>query len=189
MSLLHPARFLVAAAFIVAAGLAQAQPSKPPATSRTVKLTITSSAFPNGGSIPSKHTCDGADVSPALAWSGVPEGTKSFALICDDPDAPLGTWVHWVLWNLPASTTNLLDGVEKSHALPPGTQQGRNDFGNTSYGGPAPPRGKPHRYFFKLHALDTELMLKPGSKKKMLVKAMEGHILAESEWMGTYQRK
>ena len=180
---------LVVAVFAFIACATQAQPSKPPTSSRTMKLTLTTTAFQNGGAIPAKHTGDGADVSPSLSWADAPAGTKTFALICDDPDAPIGTWVHWVLWNLPASTTNLPEGVEKNHALPAGTQQGKNDFGNTSYGGPAPPRGKPHRYFFKLHALDTELDPEPGSKKKAVVKTMEGHVLAESEWMGTYQRK
>jgi Raf kinase inhibitor-like YbhB/YbcL family protein len=180
-------RFLIIASMLVTACPGQTPASKAPAPSQTMKLTST--AFQHGASIPAKFTGDGADVSPALAWSDAPEGAKSFALICDDPDAPLGTWVHWVLWNLPASTTTLPEGVEKNRTLPPGTQQGKNDFGNLDYGGPAPPRGKPHRYFFKLYALDAELLLKPGSKKKALVKAMEGHILAESEWMGTYQRR
>ncbi|MBX7210757.1 MAG: YbhB/YbcL family Raf kinase inhibitor-like protein [Verrucomicrobiaceae bacterium] len=152
-------------------------------------MKLTSTAFQNGASIPAKFTGDGADVSPALAWSDAPVGTKSLALICDDPDAPLGTWVHWVLWSLPACTTSLPEAAEKIKALPPGAEQGKNDFGKLDYGGPAPPRGKPHRYFFKLYALDTQVTLKPGSKKKALVKAMEGHILAEAEWMGTYQRK
>ena len=179
--------FICTIALVVGAGSVQAQASKTPTKSQSMKLTST--AFQNGASIPAKYTGDGADDSPALAWTDVPEGTKSFALICDDPDAPLGTWVHWVLWNLPASTTGLPEGAGKSRALPSGTQQGRNDFGNANYGGPAPPRGRPHRYFFKLYALDTSLMLKPGSRKKALMKAMEGHILAESEWMGTYQRQ
>lgn len=152
-------------------------------------MKLTSTAFENGAPIPERFSGDGADVSPALAWREVPAGTRSFALICDDPDAPVGTWVHWVLWNLPAGATSLPEAVEKEHALPVGTRQGRNDFGKLDYGGPAPPRGKPHRYFFKLYALDTEMPLKPDCRKNALVKGMQDHILAEAEWMGTYQRK
>lgn len=154
-----------------------------------MNFTISSTAFQNGAAIPAAHTCDGADKSPPLAWAGAPTGTRTFALICDDPDAPLGTWVHWVLWNLPTTSTGLPEAVEKAGSLPEGTQQGTNDFRKLEYGGPCPPKGKPHRYFFKLYALDAKLTLKPGAKKKDLVRAMDGHILAEAEWMGTYQRQ
>src|SRR6266540_1402431 len=126
-------------------------------------FSLTSTAFTDGAAIPVKYTCDGADVSPPLAWSGAPAGTKSFALICDDPDAPRGTWVHWVLFNLPAQEKELAEGTPTSARLPNSARQGKNDFGNIGYGGPAPPKGKPHRYFFKLYALDQTLDLPEGA--------------------------
>lgn len=151
-------------------------------------MKIASSAFAPGQPIPQKHTCDGPDVSPALNWSEAPQNTKSFALIADDPDAPVGTWVHWVLFNVPAGTQALPEGVPKTDSVAGGVQ-GRNDFGRIGYGGPCPPPGKPHRYFFKLYALDTTLSLSPGVKKPDVEKAMQGHVLAQAEVMGTYQRK
>ena len=151
-------------------------------------LKLTSTAFPSGGDIPAKYTCDGADVSSALSWSGAPEGTKSFALIVDDPDAPSGTFTHWVLYAIPASTTRLPEGVPKTEQTDVG-RQGRNSFGRNGYAGPCPPPGKPHRYFFKLFALDTELNLNPGASRADLERAIKGHILEQSEWMGRYQRK
>lgn len=151
-------------------------------------LELTSPAFEDGETIPSKFSCDGIDVSPRLEWSSVPEGTKSLALICDDPDAPMGTWVHWVLYGLPADTTSLPEGVPADEAIEDVALQGKNDFKRIGYGGPCPPPGKPHRYFFKLYALDTELDLKPGAKKKDLEKAMKGHVLAQGQLMGRYQR-
>jgi len=154
-----------------------------------MSLQLTSSAFAEGGAIPARHTCDGADLSPGLAWRGAPAGTQSFALICDDPDAPAGTWVHWVVYNLPAGLSELGEHVPTSESLPNGARQGSNDFGRIGYGGPCPPRGKPHRYFFKLHALDTALDLKPKATKQDVVGAMQGHVLAETHLMGTYQRK
>ena len=154
-------------------------------------LMLMSGAFAAGGGIPSKHTCDGADVSPALSWSGTPAGTVAFALIADDPDAPAGTWVHWVLFNLPGSLTALPEGVAKTDQLPNlgGALQGRNDFRRTGYGGPCPPPGKPHRYFFKLYALDAALPLKAGATKQDVERAMRGHGLAETSLMGTYARQ
>lgn len=149
---------------------------------------LTSASFPNGGTIPRKHTCDGSDVSPALAWSGAPQGTQSFALIADDPDAPVGTWSHWVLYDLPAGTTSLPESVSKVDAPPGGGQQGKNDFGKTGYGGPCPPAGTPHRYFFKLFAVDRRLDLKPGAGQKEVERALQGHILAQAELMGKYGR-
>jgi len=151
-------------------------------------IRLTSTAFTGGGTIPRKHTCDGSDVSPPLAWDNVPGGTKSFALICDDPDAPMGTWVHWVLFNLPADTRSLAEAVPPDKELPNGARQGTNDFRKIGYGGPCPPPGKPHRYFFKLYALDTVLDLPAGSTKAQVVKAMEGHVLAEGQLMGKYGR-
>lgn len=154
-----------------------------------MNIQITSSAFAEGQPIPAKYTCDDKDVSPPLQWTNVPPTAKSLALISDDPDAPVGTWVHWVLYNLPTTTAGLSEGVPKSPELSNGAKQGMTDFRRIGYGGPCPPPGKPHRYFFKLYALDTVLDLKPGATKKDLLKAMEGHVLAEGQLMGTYQRK
>ncbi len=154
----------------------------------TSRLTISSTAFKSGSPIPKKYTGDGADVSPPLSWDGVPEGTKSLALISDDPDAPVGTWVHWVIFNIPPTEKGLPEGVPKQNNLPNGAKQGVNDFRKIGYNGPAPPPGKPHRYYFKLYALDIVLDLPAGIKKSDLLKAMEGHILSSAEYMGTYQR-
>jgi len=147
-----------------------------------MSITLTSTAFTEGGTIPKKYTCDDANFSPALAWSGVPEGTRSLALIADDPDAPVGTWVHWVLYDLPADLTSLPEGAQGL-----GTQ-GTNDFRRAGYGGPCPPKGPAHRYYFKLYALDTQLNLKPGASKADVEKAMKGHILAQGQLMGKYGR-
>jgi Raf kinase inhibitor-like YbhB/YbcL family protein len=150
-------------------------------------MDIKSSAFGSGEMIASKYTCDGADFSPPLEWSGSPAGTKSFALVCDDPDAPMGTWVHWVIYDIPQTATMLAEGITRGKELPGGGTQGVNDFRKIGYGGPCPPGGT-HRYFFKLYALDTMLGLKPGITKDQLLKAMRGHILAEAQLMGTYRR-
>ena len=150
-------------------------------------LVITSSAFSEGQGIPERYTCDGPDVSPDLAWSGVPEGAASLALICDDPDAPMGTWVHWVLFNIPADADGLSAEIPSDAALENGARHGTNDFRRLGYGGPCPPGGT-HRYFFKLYALDTLLELDSGITKAQLLEAMEGHILAEGQLMGTYSR-
>lgn len=154
---------------------------------RATTMQLTSSAFQSGGQIPREHTCDGADASPPLSWNGAPDNTKSYALTCDDPDAPRGTWVHWVIFNLPPQTRELPSGVSSDRA-PGGALQGRNDFKNQGYGGPCPPPGKPHRYFFKLYALDTKLNLRAGATKNDVESAMKGHILAEAQLMGTYGR-
>ncbi len=148
-------------------------------------IKVTSRAFEEGGMIPSQYTCDGEDISPPLEWSGVPDGTRSLALICDDPDAPMGTWVHWVLYGIDAGTRELPEDVPAKKALDSGARHGVNDFRRFGYGGPCPPGGT-HRYYFKLYALDTELDLEPGLVKAELMKAMEGHILAQAELMGTY---
>ena len=150
-------------------------------------IRVTSPAFSEGASIPADHTCDGADISPPLQWSGVPPETKSLALIADDPDAPGGDWVHWVLYDLPPEVAQLPPAVPATARIPAGGTQGKTDFGRHGYGGPCPPRGT-HRYFFKLYALDTLLRLEPGATKKELLKAMQGHILAEGQLMGKYQR-
>jgi Raf kinase inhibitor-like YbhB/YbcL family protein len=145
---------------------------------------ISSPAFAQGETIPVKYTCDGADVSPPLRWDEPPAGTGSLALIADDPDAPVGTWVHWVVFNLPADARELPEQA----TLPGGSQDGTNSWGRTGYGGPCPPSGT-HRYFFKLYALDTTLDLAVGASKEELLQAMEGHILAQTELMGTYSRQ
>jgi len=152
-----------------------------------MQIEIKSSAFEEGGMIPKKYTCDGADFSPPLSWTSVPEGTKTIALICDDPDAPMGTWVHWVLFNLPADVKELPENLSSEMNLDNRAMQGVNDFGNIGYGGPCPPGGT-HRYYFKFYALDTELRLQAGATKKELLKTMEGHILAEGQLMGRYKR-
>ena len=150
-------------------------------------LQITSSAFSDGAMIPNRYTCDGPDVSPDLSWSGVPDGSRSLALICDDPDAPVGTWVHWVLFNIPAVETGLPAEIVPEADLHNGAKHGTNDFRRLGYGGPCPPGGT-HRYFFKLYALDSILSLESGATKAQVEKAMEGHILAEGQLMGKYKR-
>jgi Raf kinase inhibitor-like YbhB/YbcL family protein len=151
-------------------------------------MKIESSAFSDGQPIPQKYTCQGADVSPALTWSTAPQNSKSFTLITDDPDAPTGTWVHWVFYNLPSQTHALPESVPKTEQALGGVQ-GKNDFQKIGYNGPCPPPGRPHRYYFKLYALDTSLNLKPGATKPEVERAMLGHVLAHAEVMGTYQRK
>ncbi len=159
--------------------------SKPPSAAA---LTVTSSAFAPGEKIPQKYTCDGTDISPPLAWSEPPAGTQSFALIADDPDAPVGTWVHWVLYDLRADARELAEGIAKQPDLPNGARQGQNDFRRIGYGGPCPPPRKPHRYFFKLYALNAKLGLRAGATKADVEKAMQGRILAQGELMGRYGR-
>jgi hypothetical protein len=146
-------------------------------------LRITSPSFGNNANIPSKYTCDGEDVNPALAIENVPTGAGSLALIVDDPDAPAGTWVHWVLWNIPAGTREI-----KEHSVPAGASQGLTDFRKRAYGGPCPPSGT-HRYFFKLYALDAVLSLGPDTTKAALERAMKGHIVAQAETVGLYRRQ
>ncbi len=154
-----------------------------------MKITLTSPSFKEGQPIPRNFTCQGTNLSPALAWDGVPDGTRSIALIMDDPDAPRGIWVHWALWNLPLEARSLPEAVPTKAALDGGAKQGQNDFRQVGYGGPCPPPGKPHRYYFKLYALDAQLSLKEGvAQKADLVAAMEGHILAEGQLMGTFAR-
>lgn len=151
-------------------------------------FTISSTAFQNGGDIPKKFTCDGADVSPQLAWAGAPPKTQSLALIVDDPDAPAGAWTHWVLYDLPANMAELQESVNKIDKLDNEARQGRNDFRKLGYGGPCPPPGKPHRYYFKLYALDAKLNLAPGASKEEVERSMQGHVLAKAELMGKYSR-
>jgi Raf kinase inhibitor-like YbhB/YbcL family protein len=155
-------------------------------------FTIESGAFEHTQPIPRKHTGDGNNVSPPLQWSGAPSGTQELAVIVDDPDAPRPQpWVHWVLYKIPATTTSLPEGVPPSQRLPDpaGSLQGRNSWGKIGYGGPEPPRGHgTHHYHFKLYALDTKLDLEPGAEKEELLEAMDGHILAQGELIGMYER-
>ncbi len=154
----------------------------------TMTMTMTSDAFTEGQPIPMRYTGDGKDISVLLKWSDATPDTQSFALICEDPDAPTGTWTHWVLFNLPPEARELREGVPLEGSLSDGAFQGKNDFGKLGYGGPAPPRGNPHRYFFKLYALDRRLDLRAGATRTQVLSAMAGHVLAESHLMGTYKR-
>jgi len=162
-------------------------PSVPKEEAMTFELTST--AFTQGEPIPRKYSCDGEDISPPLAWGDPPDGTQSFALIMDDPDAPVGTWDHWILFNIPADTRELSEDapIEGKNQEPEAIFVGGNSWGRSNYGGPCPPGGT-HRYFFKLYALDTTISLLTGASKRELLSAMDGHILAETELMGTYSR-
>lgn len=153
-----------------------------------LSIQVSSPAFADGATILTEYTCDGEDASPPLRWSGAPEGTESIALVADDPDAPGGTWVHWVRYAIPPDVTELAGGSPDDALLSNGARHGTNDFKRLGYGGPCPPRGSPHRYFFKVYALDIEVGLAPGATKKELLRSMEGHILAQGRLTGTYQR-
>lgn len=150
-------------------------------------LQLTVQGFANGAGIPSLFTCDGENASPALEWAGEPSATQSFALIVDDPDAPHGTWNHWLVWDIPYNVHSIVEGAEPS----PPAKSGTNDFGKRGYGGPCPPRGAgPHRYFFRLYALDAaKLALSPGAKRAALEKALKKHTIAEAGYMGLYERR
>ncbi len=153
---------------------------------------LTSPAFKHGETIPKVHTCEGKDPSPALDWSGAPPGTKSFALIMDDPDAPVGLWVHWVLYDIPGELSGLPENLPKTARVLGGAKHGASwgvdSFSRTGYGGPCPPPGKPHRYVFKLFALDKALGLPPGATASETAKAMEGHVLGRAELIGLFER-
>ncbi|MDD5011748.1 MAG: YbhB/YbcL family Raf kinase inhibitor-like protein [Phycisphaerae bacterium] len=151
-------------------------------------FTITSPVFEEGGIIPAKYTCDGQNISPPLQWTGAPKGTKSFALISDDPDAPIGIWVHWIIWNIPAEANQLPENIPQVEKLQDGSMQGLNSYPHCGYSGPCPPSGT-HRYYFKLYALDTMLDLSAESTNKDLLKAMKNNILAQTSIMGKYQRQ
>jgi hypothetical protein len=152
------------------------------------KIELRTTSFTPGGFIPKRYTCEAADVSPALAWTDPPPGTQSFALIEDDPDAPSGTFVHWLVYDLPAGYRNLPEALSGNSEMPDGVRQGTNGFSRTGYSGPCPPPGKPHRYFIRLYALDAILNLRPAARRKELDAAMQGHILAQAELMGRFQR-
>jgi Raf kinase inhibitor-like YbhB/YbcL family protein len=188
---------LVTVGMVLGACQAQDEPATEEMTADTavammgdsaMAITITSTAFDEGGMIPKRFTCDDADVSPALSWTGVPDTAKSLVLICDDPDAPRKTWVHWVIYNMPPGVDSLSEAVPKDTVLANGGVQGTTDFGRIGYGGPCPPGGT-HRYYFKLYALDTMLELSGKVTKLTVVEAMEGHVLAEGVLMGRYARQ
>jgi Raf kinase inhibitor-like YbhB/YbcL family protein len=166
--------------------ISQASVSNPSPQQKS-ELKLTSSAFKEGEAIPRGYTCNGANVSPPLEWTGMPKTAKTIAIIADDPDAPAGTWVHWVVYNLPAEGLGLIENTPQTETLNGGGLQGKNDFGKIGYGGPCPPSGT-HRYFFKFYVLDSELPLKSGATKAEVEKAMEGHIAGQAQLMGTYHR-
>ena len=149
---------------------------------------MSAAAFHDRGAIPERFTCDGKDISPALAWSAPPTGTTSLALVVDDPDGPAGMWVHWVLYDLPGGLRKLSENLPKNRDLANGARQGRNDFGKIGYNGPCPPRGPAHRYFFKLYGLSSMTHLESGATKAELESAMRGKILAQAQLIGTFQR-
>ncbi len=154
----------------------------------TEGFVLTSTAFEPGKRIPTRYTCDGEDLSPPLSWKGIPEGTRSLVLVVEDPDAPRGTFVHWIIYDIPPDLPGLPEGVPRQRELENGALQGINDFGVIGYRGPCPPPGKPHRYFFILRALDTVLHLDPGTTRAELEEALKGHVLGETKLMGTYGR-
>jgi hypothetical protein len=151
-------------------------------------LSLSSTAFKEGDKIPIKYTCDAEDISPPLAWGEPPQKTQAFVLIVDDPDAPGAVFTHWVLFNIPGNIRQLGEGIPAQEWLQSGASQGKNDFGKTGYGGPCPPRGSAHHYRFTVYALDRSLDLKPSASKNQILDAMKGHILAQGQLMGTYQR-
>ena len=178
----------VVAVALAALGCGGGGRSASPFPKASLSLTVSSDAFAPMGAIPVRYTCDGDNVSPPLAWSGAPGGTASFALVMDDPDAPRGTFVHWVLYNLPAGIQSLPEGVLTVERLESGALQGGNSAGRLGYTGPCPPRGPAHRYRFSVYALDTTLPLAPGVSQSELEKAMAGHVLARGQLVGTYGR-
>lgn len=151
-------------------------------------MELTSNAFEHNGTIPTKYTCDGDDVSPPLSWAAVPQDAESLALICDDPDAPAGTWSHWVLYNISPDRDGLEENVPRDERLSQIGMQGRNDFGNSGYGGPCPPRGSTHHYYFRLYALDTTLETMEGATRKQILNRIQDHVLAQTELIGLYAR-
>lgn len=177
---------LAASAWACGGGGTEVRPSE---ETVVASIRLTSVAFADGQPIPARYTCDGEDKSPALKWTGLPQGARSIALIVDDPDAPGRVFVHWVLYGIPVSMSELPEAVSGAARTSFGARNGTNDFRRSGYGGPCPPRGNPHRYIFTLYALDGELDLEPGASKKEARAAMEGHILAEGRLMGTYQRR
>ena len=184
---MHPDKASALIVTVVLATCAWISPSSG-AENKEPRMELKSSVLKEGANIPRKHTCDADDVSPLLSWDNAPAGTRAIALIADDPDAPGGTWVHWVIYDLPADTKELAEGVAKTETLERGAKQGVNDFRRVGYSGPCPPPGLPHRYFFKLYALDAPTNLKPRATKQQLLDAIKGHILSEAQLVGRYQR-
>lgn len=178
-------------ALLILSALAACQgqePEQPREEERTAILQVSSDAFDDGTTIPQRYTCDGEDLSPALLWSEPPAGTQSLVLICDDPDAPMRTWDHWVLFNIPVTTRSLPEGMPADTSIPGAGVHGSNSWRQLGYGGPCPPQGAAHRYYFKLYALDTSLDLDAGASKSDVEKAMKGHVLADGQLMGRYSR-
>ena len=176
--------FLMAFCLVATSGCESREPLK----EGEMVLSVSSPAFQEGDKIPSKYTCEGQDVSPALTWGEPPVGTQSFALVMDDPDALGGVFTHWVIFNIPSDSRQLAEAIPTQAQLTTGALQGKNDFGRIGYGGPCPPPGRSHRYQFTLCALDQPLDLKAGASKKQVIDAMQGHILAQGQLTGTYQR-
>lgn len=172
--------FLITAPTVFAEGTA--------AKETAMKFNLKSPQISEGKRIPAAYTCDGTDLSPELIWPGAPPGTQEFALICEDPDAPMGSWVHWVLYKIPASRSDLPEGLAKEERTKGMGVQGKNDFGKTGYNGPCPPPGQDHRYIFKVYALSKPLNLAPGATKEVLLSAMKGLVLGEGSLMGVYSR-
>jgi len=181
--------FLLTTIWLSACVSPETQPALPDPLEmeEAMSIELTSSAFAQGQSIPAKYSCNGEDISPALIWGEPPAGTQSFALIMDDPDAPVGTWDHWILFNIPASTRGLPEAFPSDAVLPDGAMSGKNGWDRMGYGGPCPPSGT-HRYYFRLYALDEMLAISAGASKGELEKAMTGHILAKGELMGTFSK-
>jgi len=184
---MHPLRITLSMSLLLLLIVTACRHSETSLAAAAATLALSSTSFQSGGKIPSQHTCDGADASPQLSWPAPPASTKSLALIMSDPDAPGGTFVHWVLYDIPASTRELPAGVAKHGQLYDNSRQGKNDFGKTGYGGPCPPSGT-HHYVFTLYALDTTLGLQPGATRSQIESAIKGHILARGELVGLYSR-
>ncbi|MDP8217420.1 MAG: YbhB/YbcL family Raf kinase inhibitor-like protein [Candidatus Theseobacter exili] len=165
-----------------------AETEEPSKGEKVMTISVQSSAFQEGQRIPERYTCKGANVSPPLSWSGVPEGTKCLVLICDDPDASVGTWAHWVVYGISAATTELPEGVPPRETFSGGAKHGLNDSRKLGYSGPCPPPGSKHRYFFKLYALDTDIDLDFGAEKTIVLKRIKGHVIAEGQLMGIFER-
>jgi Raf kinase inhibitor-like YbhB/YbcL family protein len=182
----NPGKFILAAVITLGCLASITSCSRRPAETAPLSLEFISPDFSPGATIPKLLTCDGGDLSPALQWKSPPNATQSFALIADDPDAPVGTWVHWVIFDMPPTLRSLSQNFPRLGQSADGSRQGSNDFDKIGYGGPCPPAGQLHRYFFKLYALDTKLNLKPGATKKDVERAMQGHILARGEYIGRY---
>jgi Raf kinase inhibitor-like YbhB/YbcL family protein len=181
-------RRVLLAIFTVMLALASAQTQHPAAAAGATPFQIVSKSFPKDGNIPAKYTCSGADASPDLAWTGAPAATKAFALVLDDPDAPGGTFLHWLIFNIPATTRQLQPAMPKDSEMKDGTRQGKNDFDKLGYSGPCPPPGAAHRYAFHLYALNAPLDMKPGSTRRQLGIAMAGKVLAEAQLTGKFKR-